>query len=666
MSRPASHLAVFFVLVSACGDADPAVEPPLVRLFTVEGAAQVTVPADRPVVLAWEVSGADRVELSADPGGRLYSSEAPAGTFRTEPLTGSTRFVLRAEGPGGEASKVVSATVETSDGVQIVLFRAVPSEILPGESASLSWEVRRAEQVRIDLVGGAPLVEADPRPAGTLNVSPAVTQTYVLTASGRGGPEAAATTVVVRGSPRVLAFRAEPPRVTRGDPVRLVYRVENADRSMILDSAGAVQHSSSEPTGEVELFPARDERYVLSVARAGFPEVRAEVRVEVEVPPGARWLDVQVSPSAVAYGDLVDVLLRAENAPDGLSASYRGREVFRGPGPEASFSFTPTVSGSLELLAVNRREGGATATRAIEVRPEAPRILALSAHPSLAILGRGYQVVFETRGADSLRLFGPEGTLVLDPAGPEHVSLVASSTRAELRLEAMNPFGTTARGLEVHATDRPVVDHFVVSPTHFDAPSVTATVSYVVRNATSLEILAPGGASTTLPTPFLVAGRWQLAVDRSGFVRLLSRNDVASTTEVRVLRRLVPEAEPNDEPGVAQPLPGDGGGVRGALSNPADVDLYLLSVGEGAALSAWLGRREDGCEPLAAVQLRLLAADATELLAEATPDPWEACLSIRAAEEAGARGLSAGPVWLELRGPSAVPYVLTATVSLAP
>lgn len=654
---------MLLVLVSACGDADPKAEPPLIRQFTVDGAGQVSVPAGRPVVLAWDVSGAERVRLSADPGGLLTAESALAGTFRSPPLTATTQFLLRAEGPGGEASKVVTARVEPATGVQIEFFRAVPGEVLPGESASLSWEVQRAEQLRIDVIGGAPLLEGDPRPNGTLNVTPAVTQTYVLTASGRGGPQVAAATVEVLGSPRVLAFRAEPARITRGATVRLLYRVENADRVMILDSAGAVQHSSAEPAGEVELQPQQEERYTLSLAREGFPEVRAELRVEVEVPPGARWLRIQVDPAELPYGDRVNVSLAAENAVDGLSARFRGRELFRGAGPEAEFSFTPTVSGSLSLLASNLQEGDASESRAITVRPEAPRILALAAHPALAILGRPFQVVFETRGADALRLIGPDETRELDPSGPEFTSLIATSTASRLTLEAENRFGTTTRALEVPATDRPVVDAFIVTPELFDAPAATATVSYVVRNATWLELVGPGGASSALPTPFLSSGRWHLAVDGSGFVRLHAQNAVASTWAARPLRRLEPEQEPNDAPQSAQPLLGDGGGVRARLNDAADLDLYELAVEAGARLDVLLGRRELGCEDLAAVELRLLGPDAVSTLATAAEDAAEACLSIRAAGAPGARDLPAGPLWLELSGPGPLAYVLTASVS---
>lgn len=663
MDRPLHALTVLFALVSACGEAAAPSEPPLIRLFTVEGIGRAKVEAGRSAVLAWQVSGADRLRIDAEPGGLLVPDAPPSGTFRTEALQVTTRFLLTARGPGGEASKVVTAEVLANDQVGVVSFRAVPSQILPGESTSLSWEVERAEQVRIDAVGGEVLLAGDPRQTGTLNLIPPVTRTYLLTASGRGGPAVAAVTVMVLGSPRIIAFRAEPPRVTRGESVRLVYRVENVDRVMILDQAGAVQLSSTDEAGELEVQPQRDERYTLTVARAGFPEVRAELTVEVAQPPGARWVAAGVSPSSVPYGDPVEVELEAENAPDGIWARFRDEEVFRAAGPEVNFTFTPTVSGTLEVEAANRAEGNATLRFEIEVRPEAPRILSFEVYPSLAILGRVYHALFEVRGADSLELRSDAGVQSLDPSVTREVALVATSTSTRLRLEASNRFGIASQELDAVATDQPVIDAFWVEPELFDGASVTATLSYAVRNATRLELSGPAGASAGFPSPFVAVGSWQLLLEGSGMIRLLATNPSGAVRLSRAVAQLGPELEPNDDLDAAQPLAGDGGGVRARLDGPADSDFYRLYAPEGASMTALLGRRALGCEDQLRLELSLLGPDGTEELAFAAEDHEEACLSIRPSTHPGALDLPDGELWLRVQGPDAVEYVLTASVA---
>ncbi len=73
--------------------------------------------------------------------------------------------------------------------VAIVRFEAVPPAIRNGESASLEWRVVHADVVRLD---GQAVAAED-----TQSVSPEATTTYLLEATGEGGPKSREVTVTV-------------------------------------------------------------------------------------------------------------------------------------------------------------------------------------------------------------------------------------------------------------------------------------------------------------------------------------------------------------------------------------------------------------------------------------------------------------------------------------
>lgn len=87
--------------------------------------------------------------------------------------------------------------VQTERGPAAVInsFRADPSTIIRGESATLSWSVSNATEVVID--NGIGTVNA----SGSRSVSPSQAVTYRMTAKGLGGDAIAAVTVNVTTAP---------------------------------------------------------------------------------------------------------------------------------------------------------------------------------------------------------------------------------------------------------------------------------------------------------------------------------------------------------------------------------------------------------------------------------------------------------------------------------
>lgn len=138
-------------------------------------------------VLNWGVSGADNITI--EPGIGPVSSNGSISISPSE----TTTYKLIANSKGKE--KVALCTVTVSEGSKepllISSFDANPYSITPGKSAVLNWHVSGVSNVTIEPDIGVR------EPTGTLNVSPASTTTYKLTASNGDKEDAAYCTVAV-------------------------------------------------------------------------------------------------------------------------------------------------------------------------------------------------------------------------------------------------------------------------------------------------------------------------------------------------------------------------------------------------------------------------------------------------------------------------------------
>ncbi len=133
--------------------------------------------------LNWRVEqGASEVSISG------LGSQTLAGTAHVSPPT-TTTYILTARGSGGEATS--SVTVKVLPPIRIVSFTATPSTLAKaGDSARLSWETAGATEVTLT---GAGTVS----PSGSLDVRPAATTTYTLTARNSRSTLTSSVTVTV-------------------------------------------------------------------------------------------------------------------------------------------------------------------------------------------------------------------------------------------------------------------------------------------------------------------------------------------------------------------------------------------------------------------------------------------------------------------------------------
>ncbi|MBV9187045.1 MAG: carboxypeptidase regulatory-like domain-containing protein [Acidobacteria bacterium] len=114
--------------------------------------------------------------------------------------------------PGTSTQNVFMTPNTVADPV-VNTFTATPSTIKPGGSSTLSWTTTNATSVSI-----SPSVGSQPA-NGSVSVTPALTTTYTLIATGAGGTNTATTTVTVVTAALTANYTVSPPSPSAGQLV---------------------------------------------------------------------------------------------------------------------------------------------------------------------------------------------------------------------------------------------------------------------------------------------------------------------------------------------------------------------------------------------------------------------------------------------------------------
>ena len=220
-------------------------------------AEPATVRPGQAARLSWVAEGAEEVTITPGPG----RVDPRAGTIDVTPSQ-TTTYRLTARGGGEEISSEVVVTVaaEPPSDPRIVRFASSPTNIVLGQSTTLSWTTEGATEVNISGIGR---VDS----SGSRMVSPTQTTTYTLTARGADGRQVAAPLIVTVGDaqvPRVLHFAAVPASIAPGQSTQLCWQVENATELSISPSVGGGLEGSACAT----VTPSETTSYTLTARNA--------------------------------------------------------------------------------------------------------------------------------------------------------------------------------------------------------------------------------------------------------------------------------------------------------------------------------------------------------------------------------------------------------------
>ena len=197
-------------------------------------------------------------------------------TIVAPPASPSPAETLPAASPPAVTPGPAQVTAPSFNLPEVAIFNVLPGNIVSGNFATLTWDVRNAFDVVIEpRFGIIPLNGRQP-------VNPPFTTTYRLTATNDQGSILATTTLTVSGvppsidTPVVKTFTASPPVIRSGGSSILSWRTVGGSSASIDKGVGTVSGE-----GSTQVSPAATTTYMLTVTSpdgAQFQTVTVNVR----------------------------------------------------------------------------------------------------------------------------------------------------------------------------------------------------------------------------------------------------------------------------------------------------------------------------------------------------------------------------------------------------
>ncbi len=472
--RSPRHPGCFFVWLALvwCGawwlvgcDASPAEVSRASQVEVVRFVAEPSsVVAGEQVRLRWEMAGVERATIRSGEGiiaRRLSGEELRGGELLLRPVE-SARYTLVAEGHGASREAAVDVSVSAPVGRPSAALRAEPTQVRLGESVRLTWSSERASGVRLE-ANGAPLeLGSASASGGEVVLHPTADTRYVLVATGPGGQVQAQAAVEVLAPPEVTRFGVDASSLAEGEGTVLRWEVLGAESvSLLAGSAPLSLEGLSPERGEVAISPSETTVYTL-VARNADGESRASLEVSVRSRP--QILALTADPGQVRPGEAARVAWAVSGA-ERVRLWAGSEEIALPAGAEAGGAVLvrPPVTTRYTLRAESAG-GIVESTCDVEVY-DRTLIRVFRAEPPRIGVGEGATLRWETSGATSVVLTGPDGlALPVDPGALDGAWQVYPGQTSRYRLEASGPAGVALADVQVVVDPAPGVLSFTATP----------------------------------------------------------------------------------------------------------------------------------------------------------------------------------------------------------
>lgn len=322
---------------------------------------------------------------------------------------------------------------------------------------------------------------------------------------------------------RIIRFQASPAAVTAGQPVNLLWLIENADSASISPVVGPVNAQQ----GTIAVNPTETTVYRLT-ARNATSEAVETVSVTVQRPL-PRIISFNASPATINRGESSTLAWQTENA-DTVTISPAVGSV----NPNGSSPVSPTETTTYTLTASNAN-GSTSATAVVQVRSDAgglPRIIRFTAAPMEITSGGSSTIDWLVENADTVTI-STLGSVPL--SGNRQVSPTAT---AVYTLTATNANGQATATVGINVVPSPIgpptITSCVATPPEIANPGDPVSIGYTVQNATTVTMngLAINNPVTVRPT-------------QTTTYTLIAHNASGQTAscQVTVTLRVIPEPE---------------------------------------------------------------------------------------------------------------------------
>ncbi len=337
--------------------------------------------------------------------------------------------------------------------------------INPGRSVMLHWNVTYADTCTLDPgIGTVPCV-------GSMEVIPAGTSTYTLTATSRLGTVGASVQVVVLAQPvppPTATLVAETPTITPGSWARLSWYTTDAD------------HCEIEPSW-VNSVPCNG--HVAFVR----PSSTTEYQLIVEGPGGYAWTS-----ATVTVTDLVSIAADPPVIQPGQSTTLTWTStdaetvaIDQGIGSvpsSGSITVTPAQTTTYTITASSPR-GVATARVTVPVRAIDPApTVSISANPVIIQAGQSTTLTWSTTHAESVTIDQGIGNVAANGS-----TTVAPTQDTTYTIVATGPGGTATASVAVSVTESPPTVSISASPTSIQVGQST-TLTWSSTHAENVTI----------------------------------------------------------------------------------------------------------------------------------------------------------------------------------
>ncbi|MDZ7833046.1 MAG: choice-of-anchor U domain-containing protein [Desulfobacterales bacterium] len=380
------------------------------------------------VVLSWETTGADSVNIIINRTYKLDAGLPPNGTIKHS-ITEKTEYQLIAVNScGNRAEKYIvvepgaGGSNDNVPGIKEFLANGEKTtNIVYGERVKLSWEVNNANRVEIDNGVG----EVDPE-SGFVWVTPKEETTrYRLTAHNQNGDAVNGVTIhlsyqEVPGIKEFLANGKETIDISYGERVKLSWEVRRATRVEIDNGVGEVDPES----GFVWVTPTEETtRYRLTAYNPYDSAVNAvTVRMSYKAVPGIK--DFSANKQEIDYGGRVKLSWEVKRATR--------VEIDNGVGevdPESGFVWvTPTEETMRYRLTAHNSWGYAVNAVTINAICNPPGITDFSTDSHSIRYGESATLYWEVIGAERVEIDNGVGQVDDPESGSAEVSPEQTTT----------------------------------------------------------------------------------------------------------------------------------------------------------------------------------------------------------------------------------------------
>jgi len=353
----------------------------------------------------------------------------------TVSLTATTTYTITATGIGGIAEPATDSVTITvaPPPAPTVMISADPESIDYGATSTLSWTSTNADTVTIE--PGIGVVEA----SGTREVSPTLTKTYTITATGIGGiaePATDSVTITVAPPPApTVTISPDPESIPNGESATLTWSSNYATSCEIQPGVGTVDLN-----GSVSVSPNETTVYTITATGIGGGTATDTATVTVV------GCDIYLHDETIAAGSTV--------------VRTTACTITAGPNYiiEAGATVTFQAAQGITLAPGFEAREGCEFTANCNITPPAP-LVSISADPDGIAYGETSTLSWTSTNADTVTI--DQGIGAVDPSGSTPVSPAETTTYT---ITATGPGGTATDSVTVAVLYPATSTYYVLTP----------------------------------------------------------------------------------------------------------------------------------------------------------------------------------------------------------